>query len=147
MADASGTSSQPRTACRLFHPAMVSRTPKNALTKTCWHHWASNHRSGANAYSSTPVADIAVLGAPDNQVMSKQADAYEALVEAATALTVAEPPSKPIPEEVTRLVKMEKQIGATGQVQWADRQCPGVLLSLNNQWFPCMVRHAPNGML
>jgi Trypsin-like peptidase domain len=94
-----------------------------------------------------PIADVAVLGAPDNQEMSKLADAYEALVEATIPLTVAEPPSEPIPEEVAHLADMEKQSGATGQVEWATRQCRAFLLSLNNQWFPCMVRHAPNGML
>ena len=88
-----------------------------------------------------------MLGAPDNQEMSKLADAYEALVEATIPLTVAEPPSEPIPEEVAHLADMEKQSGATGQVEWATRQCRAFLLSLNNQWFPCMVRHAPNGML
>jgi hypothetical protein len=47
-----------------------------------------------------PVADVAVLGAPDNQELSDQADAYEALVAAATPVAVAEPPSRPIPEEI-----------------------------------------------
>lgn len=94
-----------------------------------------------------PIADIAVLGSPDNQALGDQAEAYEALVEAATPLTIAEPPSKPTAEEVAELKELEKRWGATGQVQRADRECPAFMLSLNNQWFLCRVRHAPNGML
>jgi hypothetical protein len=60
-----------------------------------------------------PIADIAVLGTPDSQELSDQADAYEALVEAATPLTVAEPPGEPIAEDVARLANLEKQ--------WAQR--------------------------
>ena len=74
-----------------------------------------------------PIADIAVLGSPDGQELSQQADAYEALVEAATPLAVAEPPSK---ESIPDL--------------WTMRECPAFLLSLNNQWFQCTVRHFPN---
>jgi len=38
-----------------------------------------------------PVADIAVLGAPDNQEMYEQAEAYEALVDVAPALRIGTP--------------------------------------------------------
>ena len=41
-----------------------------------------------------PVADIAVLGSPDDQALSDEAEAYEALVEATTPLAIAEPPSQ-----------------------------------------------------
>ena len=91
-----------------------------------------------------PIADIAVLGAPDNQELSEQAEAYEALVGDA-ALTVAEPPSTPIAKEVERVAELEKQIGATGLP--VRRECPAFLLSLSNEWFPCRVAHGPNGML
>ena len=74
-----------------------------------------------------PIADIAVLGAPDYEALSHEADAYEALVGAATPLTVAEPSSQPIDEDVA--------------------SCPAFLLSLDNQWFACKVDHSPNGML
>jgi hypothetical protein len=93
-----------------------------------------------------PIADIAVLGSPDNQALSEQADAYEALVEAAIPLTITEPPSKPIPEKLASL----KKYGITKkkeQEKWARRECPAVLPSLANRWFPCTVQHAPNGML
>jgi hypothetical protein len=39
-----------------------------------------------------PVADIAVLGAPDGQVLSEQADTYEAFMASARPLAVAEAP-------------------------------------------------------
>jgi hypothetical protein len=87
-----------------------------------------------------PIADVAVLGAPDDQALSDQADAYEKLVAKATRLVVAEPPSKPIRQDVERLA-------IAGKDEWAKRECPAFLLSLENQWFPCTVRHSPNDML
>lgn len=94
-----------------------------------------------------PIADIAILGAPDNQELSNEADAYEALVEAVTPLTIAEPPGEPIAEEVANLADLEKRFGATGRAQWARRECQAFLLSLSNQWFPCKVQYYPNGTL
>jgi len=46
----------------------------------------------AECLFADPVADIAVLGAPDNQELSEQADAYEGLAEAVTPLRIADPP-------------------------------------------------------
>ena len=90
-----------------------------------------------------PIADIAILGSPDSQEWSDQADKYKALVEAATSVAVAEPPSQPIAEEIARLAELR----LSERVQWAMRECPAFLLSLNNRWFPCRVQHAPNNML
>jgi hypothetical protein len=45
------------------------------------------------------------------------------------------------------LANLEKQSGATEMVQWAQRECPGFMLSLNNAWSPCTVRYHPNSML
>jgi hypothetical protein len=39
-----------------------------------------------------PVADIAVLGSPDNQTFCEQAEAYETLTECAVFLPVSSPP-------------------------------------------------------
>ncbi|MGB6795016.1 MAG: hypothetical protein WBE48_00150, partial [Xanthobacteraceae bacterium] len=55
-----------------------------------------------------PVADIAILGSPDTQEFSDQADNYEALVEAATSVAVAEPPGQPIAEEIARLATCKR---------------------------------------
>jgi hypothetical protein len=95
-----------------------------------------------------PVADIALLGSPDNQALSDEAEDYEALVEAATPLPIAEPASQPIPEEVAKLAALEEKFGmVAGQGRKARRRCSAFLLSLKNQWFSCTVEHAPNGML
>ena len=40
-----------------------------------------------------PVADIAVLGKPDDQELQEQADAYDLLVELATAVRIDDPPA------------------------------------------------------
>jgi len=94
-----------------------------------------------------PIADIAVLASPESEMLYEQAAAYKALVEAATPLKIAEPRSKPIPEEPARLAELEKQMGITGQVEWVQRECPAFLLSLSNEWFSCTVWHFPNDML
>ncbi|MGE5158767.1 MAG: hypothetical protein ACM3OF_11540 [Gemmatimonas sp.] len=86
-------------------------------------------------------------GSPDEQVLCEEAEAYEALVEAAVPLPIAEPPSEPIAEELALLVESEKQYGITGLVQRAQRECPAFLLTLANEWRPCMVRHFPNSTL
>jgi len=60
-----------------------------------------------------PIADIAVLGSPDDQNLPKQADKYEALLENMLALSIAEAP----------------------------RHSRGWLLSLDCDWFSCKVQH------
>jgi Trypsin-like peptidase domain len=59
-----------------------------------------------------PVADIAVLGSPDNQALYEQADAYEALVQSASSVGIVDAPLK-------------------GK---------GWLLSLEGEWFGCTVQ-------
>ena len=41
-----------------------------------------------------PIADIAVLGAPDNQSLIDEADAYGALVDATRPLAIADAPAQ-----------------------------------------------------
>lgn len=95
-----------------------------------------------------PIADIAVLGTPDDQALSDEADAYAAMVGAVTLFTISEPPSQPIPEEVARLIEVEKRFGTKQAAHHrARRQCRAKLLSLKNEWFSCTVTHVPNGML
>ena len=48
------------------------------------------------------LADLAILGPPDNQQLAEEAAAYERLVAAAETLTVAEPPGKPSACELAR---------------------------------------------
>jgi hypothetical protein len=62
-----------------------------------------------------PVADIALIGSPDNQEMYEEAEAYEALTDAATALPIGFLPSK------------------------FAAELNGWLLSLDGAWFSCTV--------
>ncbi len=65
-----------------------------------------------------PIADIAVLGTPDDQAFSEQADSYRGLVEPPPALSISDAPE----------------------------DSPAFLLSLVNDLMPCIVRHL-NGPL
>jgi hypothetical protein len=66
-----------------------------------------------------PVADLAVLGSPNNQELWDHADAYEALVQAARPLAIANSP-------------------VNGRA-W--------LLSLEQKWFPCTAQYLADGPL
>jgi hypothetical protein len=70
-----------------------------------------------------PVADIALLGSPDNQEMYEEAEAYEALTDAATALPIGFLPSK------------------------FAAELNGWLLSLDGAWFSCTVNYRSDGGL
>jgi hypothetical protein len=65
-----------------------------------------------------PVSDLAVLGTPDNQDLSELADAYDALMEDAAALAIADAP--------------------------ADSR--GWLFSLDGKWFSCRVQRFPRAL-
>ena len=64
-----------------------------------------------------PVADIAVLGPPDEQALSKEREAYDMFVNSLVPLPIAD-----VPEEA-----------------------PAWVLSLDNQWNECIVRHYSTG--
>jgi hypothetical protein len=66
-----------------------------------------------------PVADVAVLGSPDNQEFFKEAKAYEELVESVTPIPIADAPSE-------------------GEA-W--------LLSLDANWFRCSAEYINDGPL
>jgi hypothetical protein len=67
----------------------------------------------AECLFANPIADIAVLGSPDNQDLFHQAEAYEALMESVTPIAIADAPEK-------------------GQ---------GWLLSLEGEWFGCTIEY------
>ncbi len=67
----------------------------------------------AECLFADPIADIAVLGSPDNQDLWDEAKAYEALVQSVTPIVIAEAPQK-------------------GRA-W--------LLSLEQEWFKCTVEY------
>ena len=66
----------------------------------------------AECLFADPIADIAVVGAPDGQVLPEECEKYEELVEAIRPLRIADPP----------------------------RDGPGLMLSLDQHWLPCRVR-------
>jgi hypothetical protein len=82
-----------------------------------------------------PIADIAVLGSPDDQVLSEEAEAYEALIEDLPALSV--------------------KIEADASDDWEEyHRHPGNplkwqawLISLDGRPQQCFVTHIPNGPL
>jgi len=69
-----------------------------------------------------PVSDLAVLGPPNNQSLSSEADAYDQLVESSAALPIASVPA-------------EFKVQFTG---W--------LLSLPGAWCACIVSHYGGGL-
>lgn len=73
----------------------------------------------AECLFADPVADIAVLGHPDRQVLCAEADAFEALLERAGIFAVGE----------------------------AEDGAPAWLLALNGRWFRCQVTTMPGGPL
>jgi hypothetical protein len=79
-----------------------------------------------------PIADIAVLGAPDYEVLSEQAGAYQELVAAAIPLAVAEPPPSTLPPVPEGHMRYQSPPIAPDIPEYR-----AFLLSLNNRWFPC----------
>jgi hypothetical protein len=73
----------------------------------------SPHSICAECLFADPIADVAVLGSPDIMDLSDQADAYEAIVESATPLQIADAPE----------------------------QAHGWMLSLENKWFGSTIRY------
>jgi hypothetical protein len=67
----------------------------------------------AECLFADPVADIAVLGSPDNQTLYDEALAYEVLTEDAPALSIGE----------------------------AAKKAPAWLLSLDGRWVSCTIDH------
>jgi hypothetical protein len=80
-----------------------------------------------------PIADIAVLGSPDDQELSEQAEAYERLLGSAHPLPIVDPPARSL--ERVRI-----------REEWIERYAPGRgavrLLSLDGKWIKARVlRH------
>jgi hypothetical protein len=77
-----------------------------------------------------PIADIAVLGQPDNQDLSDQADAYDELVGSMATLTLGDAPA----EGRERIKFSAPKYGK----RWIERATPGKgpgrVLSLDGRW-------------
>jgi hypothetical protein len=91
----------------------------------------------AECLFADPIADIAVLGAPDNQVLSDEADAYERLLESAQPLLIANAPAQGC-----------EQLTFGDQHVWHNTPGQGSvrLLSLDGRWVKAGVERR-NGWL
>jgi hypothetical protein len=78
----------------------------------------------ADCMFADPIADLAVLGPPDDQELSAQNDAYRELVDSLKPLRIAAVPQ-------------------TEEEAWV----PAWLLSLEGKWFGCKARYRRNGSL
>jgi hypothetical protein len=79
----------------------------------------SNPAAWAECLFADPIADIAVLGSPDNQELFAEAEEYEALVESTTPIAIADAPKE--------------------SCAW--------LLSLDQKWFRCTIQIVNDGRL
>jgi hypothetical protein len=82
-----------------------------------------------------PVADIAVLGQPDNQALFDQADAYDQLVEDAEPMRVADAPAQgveTIKGGVIRMGGVDYDVGP--QERLTAGKGPARVLSLDGRW-------------
>jgi hypothetical protein len=81
------------------------------------------------------VADIAVLGEPDNQALSDEHDHYEAFLSALPPFDIAAPPPR------GRLRMPALDADQSPAWRWlGEVSFPGRVLSLDGQWIECNVR-------
>jgi hypothetical protein len=98
----------------------------------------------AECLFADPIADIAVLWTPDNQVFPDEAQAYDALVDAVTPLSVA-PPVRlgstlvRLPADIATALNMP---GTHSYRVPESRRTTALILSLTGEWLECSVtRH------
>jgi len=72
-----------------------------------------------------PIADIAVLGQPDNQALSDQADAYDQLVDDMETLVIADAPAQGVEVKTIGDHQIENRTPGKG---------PARVLSLDGHW-------------
>ena len=87
----------------------------------------------AECLFADPIADIAVLGCPDNQELSERARAYEALVEPATPLPIGD-----APKQGRERVALPDKYGGSFDVATPGRG-PAYVLSLDGKRLKCTV--------
>jgi hypothetical protein len=85
-----------------------------------------------------PIADIAVLGQPDNQALSEEADAYDRLMEDMATLTVGDAPA--LGSEVLTFEEHQIEYPTPGKG-------PARVLSLKGRWHGGQVMRHPGGSL
>jgi hypothetical protein len=80
----------------------------------------------AECLFADPIADIAVLGQPDNQALYEQADAYDRLVESMATLVVEDAPAQGS--------EMVTGFGGHRFKTWTPGNGPARVLSLDGRW-------------
>jgi hypothetical protein len=90
-----------------------------------------------------PVADIAMLGSPDNQALSEEADAYEEFVGSAIPLKIGDAPEMGHERTPVRVINGHR-IG--GNKIASPGRGSGRLLSLEGAWLKCTVERRHNGL-
>ena len=98
-----------------------------------------------------PVADIAVLGQPDNQAMVEEADAFDALIEKLTPFAVADFAGQPSPDDLAFYASHIDDPGAyammTGSVELiAGFECGAQALRRGPLWITDQADRIAGGM-
>jgi hypothetical protein len=96
--------------------------------------WGAQCTVAAACLFVDPVSDVAILGSPDNQELSDEAAAYEAMIEAGIALKVSDPPTQ---------YEARKPLQLGGRTYRAPplpvlTECRAWLFSLAGRWFGCV---------
>lgn len=89
-----------------------------------------------------PMADIAVLGPPDNQAMSDECDQYEAFLSTLPPFDIAAPP----PRGRLRM-SSNKDAEPPAWRRLGEVSFPGRVMALEAQWIDCNVRRLDGPLL
>jgi hypothetical protein len=90
------------------------------------------------------IADLAVLGSPDNQALSDQAGEYVALTAALPAMSLAVPPAMVDRKAMLMARPVSKVARKDFLMRFASRVW---VLSLDGQWFECAATYSEGGAL
>jgi hypothetical protein len=90
-----------------------------------------------------PVADIAVLGSPDNQALSEEAEAYDQLVDGAIVLKIVDAPKMVRKRTQARVVGGHRIVPFTYDGPGAGH---ARVLSLKGEWLKCTVKRCHRGL-
>ena len=90
------------------------------------------HTVSAECVFVDPIADLAVLGSPDNQALYDEADAYEELLMNTVPLVIADAP---------KMVRVREPLPYGGSMIEVDEPGRGSarILSLSGEWIECTV--------
>ena len=112
-------SSPPHTACRNCLGATLGTIMQKECTRRCRVSWEQSPPWWAECLFADPIADIAVLGMPDDQALPDEANSYNRLLASRQPLLITDAPA---------------------------RKCKARLLLLDGEWFECSI-HRGNAWL